>query len=88
MSRRREIAESILLALGLGLTYAGVHITKAATDRLRPPDPLVTTDLSSYPSAHAAYAIAWVAVAVTLEPAGGVPAPTGERYLVGTPAPL
>ena len=29
-----------------------------------------------------------VAVAVTLEPAGGVPAPTGERYLIGTPAPL
>jgi anti-sigma-K factor RskA len=25
------------------------------------------------------------AVAVTLEPAGGVPAPTGDRYLVGTP---
>jgi anti-sigma-K factor RskA len=25
-----------------------------------------------------------VAVAVTLEPAGGVPAPTGDRYLVGT----
>jgi anti-sigma-K factor RskA len=24
-----------------------------------------------------------VAVAVTLEPAGGVPAPTGEKYLVG-----
>jgi len=24
-----------------------------------------------------------VAVAVTIEPAGGVPAPTGERYLVG-----
>jgi anti-sigma-K factor RskA len=28
------------------------------------------------------------AVAVTLEPAGGVPAPTGAMYLVGTPAPL
>jgi len=28
-----------------------------------------------------------VAVAVTLEPAGGVPAPTGDRYLVGAPAP-
>ena len=26
------------------------------------------------------------AVAVTLEPAGGVPAPTGEPYLLGTPA--
>ena len=25
-----------------------------------------------------------VAMAVTIEPAGGVPAPTGERYLVGT----
>jgi anti-sigma-K factor RskA len=28
-----------------------------------------------------------VAVAVTLEPAGGVPAPTGEKVLIGTPAP-
>jgi hypothetical protein len=27
-----------------------------------------------------------VAVAVTIEPAGGVPAPTGDKYLVGTPA--
>jgi anti-sigma-K factor RskA len=27
-----------------------------------------------------------VAMAVTLEPAGGVPLPTGERYLLGTPA--
>ena len=29
-----------------------------------------------------------VAVAVTLEPAGGVPAPTGAAYLVGKPSPL
>jgi anti-sigma-K factor RskA len=28
-----------------------------------------------------------VAVAVTLEPEGGVPAPTGQRYLMGTPGP-
>jgi undecaprenyl-diphosphatase len=63
---RRDIADSIVLAVGLVLTYAAVHITKAATDRLRPPDPLVSTDLSAYPSGHAAYAIAWVAVAVTL----------------------
>jgi anti-sigma-K factor RskA len=27
-----------------------------------------------------------VALAVTIEPAGGVPAPTGEKYLVGTVA--
>jgi len=63
---RRDVADSIVLAAGLVLTYAGVHITKAATDRLRPPDPLVSTDLSAYPSGHAAYAVAWVAVAVTL----------------------
>jgi anti-sigma-K factor RskA len=29
-----------------------------------------------------------VALAVTLEPAGGVPAPTGERFLIGTPTAL
>ena len=29
-----------------------------------------------------------VAVAMTLEPAGGVPAPTGAAYLVGKPSPL
>jgi membrane protein DedA with SNARE-associated domain/membrane-associated phospholipid phosphatase len=63
---RREFAEPAVLAAGLALTYAGVHITEAATDRLRPPEPLVNTDLSSYPSGHAAYAVAWVAVAVTL----------------------
>jgi anti-sigma-K factor RskA len=27
-----------------------------------------------------------VALAVTIEPAGGVPAPTGDRYLIGTVA--
>jgi anti-sigma-K factor RskA len=26
-----------------------------------------------------------VAMAVTIEPAGGVPTPTGEKFLVGTP---
>jgi membrane protein DedA with SNARE-associated domain/membrane-associated phospholipid phosphatase len=63
---RRERVETLVLAAGLGLTYAGVHLTKAAVDRVRPPDPLVNTDLSAYPSGHAAYAMAWIAVAVTL----------------------
>jgi membrane protein DedA with SNARE-associated domain/membrane-associated phospholipid phosphatase len=66
LASRREFVESGVLAVGLGLTYAGVQITKAVTDRLPPPDPLAGTDLSSYPSGHAAYAVAWVAVAVTL----------------------
>jgi membrane protein DedA with SNARE-associated domain/membrane-associated phospholipid phosphatase len=63
---RRERVETLVLAVGLGLTYAAVHLTKAAVDRARPPDPLVNTDLSAYPSGHAAYAMTWIAVAVTL----------------------
>jgi membrane protein DedA with SNARE-associated domain/membrane-associated phospholipid phosphatase len=63
---RRERVETLVLAAGLGLTYAGVHMTKAGLDRPRPPEPLVGTDLSAYPSGHAAYAMTWIAVAVTL----------------------
>jgi undecaprenyl-diphosphatase len=63
---RREFVESLVLGVGLALTYVAVHVTKASTDRLRPPRPLVETDLSSYPSGHAAYALTWVAVAVVL----------------------
>jgi membrane protein DedA with SNARE-associated domain len=63
---RREFVESLVLGVGLGLTYAGVHVTKAALDRPRPPHPLVDTALSAYPSGHSAYAMAWIAVAVTL----------------------
>jgi membrane-associated phospholipid phosphatase len=63
---RREFVESFVLGVGLALTYVGVHVTKAATDRARPPQPLVDTDLSGYPSGHAAYALTWVAVAVIL----------------------
>jgi membrane protein DedA with SNARE-associated domain/membrane-associated phospholipid phosphatase len=63
---RREFVESLVLGVGLTLTYVGVHVTKAALDRPRPSGPLVDTDLSAYPSGHAAYALTWVAVAVTL----------------------
>jgi membrane protein DedA with SNARE-associated domain/membrane-associated phospholipid phosphatase len=63
---RREFVESLVLGVGLTLTYVVVHVTKAALDRPRPPGPLVDTDLSAYPSGHAAYALTWVAVAVTL----------------------
>jgi membrane protein DedA with SNARE-associated domain/membrane-associated phospholipid phosphatase len=63
---RREFGESLVLGAGLALTYIGVHVTKASLDRVRPPDPLVVTDLSAYPSGHSAYAITWIAVAVTL----------------------
>ena len=65
LTRRRSI-EAVTLPLALALTYAAVHITKAAKDRPRPAEPLVEVSGSSFPSAHAAYAIALVAVAVVL----------------------
>jgi membrane protein DedA with SNARE-associated domain/membrane-associated phospholipid phosphatase len=63
---RREFVESLVLGVGLALTYTGVHIAKAALDRPRPPAPLVDTDLSAYPSGHAAYSLTWVAAAVVV----------------------
>jgi undecaprenyl-diphosphatase len=63
---RREVVPALALAVGLGLTVAGVHIAKAAVDRPRPPHPLVHASLSSFPSGHAAYAVAWIAAAVVL----------------------
>jgi membrane protein DedA with SNARE-associated domain/membrane-associated phospholipid phosphatase len=63
---RRRYLGTLVLVAGLAITYAGVHLTKAALDRDRPPGALIETDLSSYPSAHAAYAVTWVAVAVAI----------------------
>jgi membrane protein DedA with SNARE-associated domain/membrane-associated phospholipid phosphatase len=58
--------EALALLVGLALTYAGVHIAKAATDRPRPLDPLIDAAGSAYPSGHAAYAVSWVAIALAL----------------------
>ncbi|MFL5818531.1 MAG: VTT domain-containing protein [Conexibacter sp.] len=63
---RRHGPEGLALLGGLVLTYAGVHITKAAFGRPRPLDSLVDAAGSAYPSGHAAYAVCWVAVAVAL----------------------
>jgi membrane protein DedA with SNARE-associated domain/membrane-associated phospholipid phosphatase len=63
---RRHRFEALALLGGLVLTYAGVHIAKAALDRPRPLGPLVDASGSAYPSGHAAYAVSWVAVAVAL----------------------
>jgi membrane protein DedA with SNARE-associated domain len=63
---RRRIVEALALVSGLVLTWAAVHIAKVAVDRARPSGSLVDTAGESYPSAHAAYAVAWVAIAVVL----------------------
>jgi len=61
--RRRALAAAALV-LGMGVTWAAVQIAKPAVDRPRPVGPLVDTAGQSYPSGHAAYAVAWVAIAV------------------------
>jgi len=63
---RRRVPELVVLLVGMGLIYAAVHIAKAAIDRPRPAAPLIDTASSSFPSGHAAYATAWIAVALVL----------------------
>jgi undecaprenyl-diphosphatase len=60
------VIEAAALTSGLVLTWAAVHIAKAAIDRPRPSGSLVDTAGQAYPSGHAAYAIAWIAIAVVL----------------------
>jgi membrane protein DedA with SNARE-associated domain/membrane-associated phospholipid phosphatase len=64
LTMRRKPAELLCLVVGLVLIYIAVHVTKAAIDRPRPPDQLVHPNGSSFPSAHAAYSTAYVAMAV------------------------
>jgi membrane-associated phospholipid phosphatase len=63
---RRRYSEALVLVLGLARTYIAVHVTKEAIGRPRPTESLVETAGQAYPSGHAAYAMAWVAIAVVL----------------------
>jgi membrane-associated phospholipid phosphatase len=69
LRRRRWIGAAALVAGSL-LSFAAVHILKAAYDRPRPSDALVDTVLSGYPSGHAAYSVALVACVTVLVRAG------------------
>ena len=61
---KRHFIELIALLAGFGLIYAGVHLAKSGIDRPRPGGALDATDGSAFPSGHAAYATAYVALAV------------------------
>jgi undecaprenyl-diphosphatase len=54
------------LVLGAALAWVSVWITKRVVDRPRPPNPLVHTSGQSYPSAHAANSVGWLALAIAL----------------------
>jgi membrane protein DedA with SNARE-associated domain/membrane-associated phospholipid phosphatase len=63
---RGRRTEAVMLMVGMLLTYIAVQVTKGAIDRPRPPGSLISTSGAAYPSGHAAYSTAWVAVAVVL----------------------
>ena len=66
LAARKRYAEALLLVLGLALVWVAVTVTKDALGRERPGGSFVGTSGHAYPSGHAAYATAWVAVAVAL----------------------
>jgi membrane protein DedA with SNARE-associated domain/membrane-associated phospholipid phosphatase len=61
--RRRPYELSVLLVGTAGI-YAAVHLIKGATDRPRPSGGLIETMTSAFPSGHAAYSVAYVAMGV------------------------
>jgi undecaprenyl-diphosphatase len=80
LARRGHRIEPLVLVVGLALVFVLVHVAKDAYGRPRPEGGLVHAAGLSYPSAHAAYSIAWVAVAVAVS--RGVPRLTGRAALV------
>lgn len=66
LAARRRFLEALVLVLGLALTVLGVNVTKDGLGRERPDAAYVATEGFAYPSGHAAYSVAWVAIAVAL----------------------
>ena len=64
--RRRHALRAAALLLGAELAWVSVWIIKRLVDRPRPPNPLVHTTGESYPSAHAANSVGWLALAIAL----------------------
>jgi undecaprenyl-diphosphatase len=67
---RARYIDAAALVVAFLLTWLAVDVAMVAYDRPRPPGPHVATEGMSYPSGHAAYAVAWVACAVVLVRAG------------------
>ena len=78
----RQTLEASALASGAILAFVAVHIAKNVVDRPRPGHGLVHAVGLSYPSAHATYSVAYVAVAVALWRA--IPALGGRAVVIVT----
>jgi membrane-associated phospholipid phosphatase len=69
LAKRRWFDAATVVA-GVALSIIAVQVSKAAYDRVRPPDGLVHANYASYPSGHTAYAVTLVACATILVRAG------------------
>jgi undecaprenyl-diphosphatase len=63
---RRRWVEAAVLVVAVAIIYAGVPELKAVTDRPRPAGGLVSASGSAFPSGHAAHAIIYPWLALTL----------------------
>ncbi len=72
LGMRHQPVAMVTIVIGFILVVVGVQLAKAGVDRPRPGTSLVTTTNSSYPSGHAAYAMAWIACAVALTRRAGL----------------
>lgn len=77
---RRHAVEAAVLVTGIVLTLVALDAVKEAEGRARPLNALVPTDSFAYPSGHAAYGVAYVAMAIALSRA--IPSPAGRFALV------
>jgi membrane protein DedA with SNARE-associated domain/membrane-associated phospholipid phosphatase len=70
----RRWSEFWVLVIGFTLSALLVPEIKGATDRTRPPDPLISVGGSAFPSGHAAHAVlyAWLAVTVAFRLIPGI----------------
>ena len=64
--KHHDRARAGAVVVGAALVWMSVWIIKSVVDRPRPPHPLVHTSGQSYPSAHAANSVGWLAVAIAL----------------------
>jgi len=63
---RRRWTEFWVLLVGMTITQVGIIEIKDAVDRPRPPEPLVDSSGSSFPSGHAAHSVIYLWLAVTI----------------------
>jgi undecaprenyl-diphosphatase len=68
---RRRVPEAVVLVVSLILTAVLVTVVKNWTEVPRPSDPLTPTAGWSFPSGHTAYAVFYVAIALSLNRVGG-----------------